>query len=566
MNRTSFARYLSDYHESEEGMMELLGNGFDDDTHHNRSQSAVATTWLVSFKQVKENHPAAERVLSFISWIEPKAIPRSILPDMGSEQAKTQVIGTLEGYGFLTTREGSDILDMHSLVHTIAQRQVRSQGVSKLGRDRIFSHLYAVFPDGKWRDRYVWQQYLPHALQAYHSLSEDEPSDSTGLGYKMACCLIREGRYPEAIAILERVVIVQRRLEEDNSEKFASQEKLAQAYIDNGQIDKAISLLERIIASQSRFLPNDHPDQLTSQKRLAEAYNFKRQPAPAISILEYTTAIRSGSLPENDNRLLTSQYLLAQAYTEGGRTDKALEILEHIVAIRSRSLPEDNPARLASQHQLALAYRANLQTNKAISLLEYITAVEARCLPQDHRKRLVSQHELGKAYRKDGRLEEAIEIPELVVDIRSRYLPEDHRDRLCSECDLATAYSYTHDDRTKEATNILEHAVAVGSWCFAEDDTDLLVLQYALAREYGLHGRLKEAIEVMEHVVATESYCREENDGRRLASEKLLSQLREDYHSRARKLGDRIRGSLVRPLIRAFQRQRRSNDGGPARG
>lgn len=146
MNRTSFARYLSDYHESEEGMMELLGNGFDDDTHHNRSQSAVATTWLVSFKQVKENHPAAERVLSFISWIEPKAIPRSILPDMGSEQAKTQVIGTLEGYGFLTTREGGDILDMHSLVHTIAQRQVRSQGVSKLGRDRIFSHLYAVFP------------------------------------------------------------------------------------------------------------------------------------------------------------------------------------------------------------------------------------------------------------------------------------------------------------------------------------------------------------------------------------------------------------------------------------
>uniref|UniRef100_A0A8H7K126 MalT-like TPR region domain-containing protein n=1 Tax=Bionectria ochroleuca TaxID=29856 RepID=A0A8H7K126_BIOOC len=498
MNRTSFARYLSDYHESEEGMMELLGNGFDDDTHHNRSQSAVATTWLVSFKQ-------------------PKAIPRSILPDMGSEQAKTQVIGTLEGYGFLTTREGGDILDMHSLVHTIAQRQVRSQGVSKLGRDRIFSHLYAVFPDGKWRDRYLWQQYLPHALQAYHSLSEDEPSDSTGLGYKMACCFIREGRYPEAIAILERVVIVQRRLEEDNSE----------------------NLLERIIASQSRFLPNDHPDQLTSQERLAEAYNFKRQPAPAISILEYTTAIRSKSLPENDNRLLTSQYLLAQAYTEGGRTDKALEILEHIVAIRSRSLPEDNPARLASQHQLALAYRANLQTSKAISLLEHITAVEARCLPQDH---------------------QAIEILELVVDIRSRYLPEDHRDRLRSECDLATAYSYTHDDRTKEATNILEHAVAVGSWCFAEDDTYLLVLQYALAREYGLHGRLKEAIEVMEHVVATESYCREENDGRRLASEKLLSQLREDYHSRARKLGDRIRGSLVRPLIRAFQRQRRSND------
>ncbi|CAG9986738.1 unnamed protein product [Clonostachys byssicola] len=524
MNRTSIARYLSDYQESEEGMMELLGSGFDDDTHHNKSQSAVATTWLVSFKQIKENHPAAERLLSFISWIEPKAIPRSILPDMGTEQAKTQVIGTLEGYGFLSTRQDGDMLDMHPLVHTIVQRQVRSQGISKLERDTIFWHLYAVFPDGEWRNRYLWQQYLPHTLQAYQNLKEDEPGWSTKLGYKIACCLYDEARYPEAIAILERSVIVQRCLKEDDYLKCISQDKLAEIYIRCEQIDKAISLLEYVISNQSRSLPTDHREHLGSQDRLADAYTFKKQPAAAISILEYTTAIRFGSLPEDDLNLL------------------------------------------AAQNRLAKAYLQDMQTDKAISILERIKDIQAKCLPQDHYWRLATHRQLGNAYVAVGRLEEGIELLELAVNMMSHCLPEDHSDRLCSEFDLAIAYSKTDDDRAKEAIKILERVVAVGSHCFAEDDADLRAFQRHLARQYGIHGRFEEAIEIMEHVVAIESYGLAENDDRRLGSRELLSWLREGHQSRERELRDYIRGSPVRPLIRAFQHQRLSDDDWPARG
>jgi hypothetical protein len=59
----------------------------------------------------------AVRLLSFIRWIESKAIPISILPTAGSQIGLEDSIGLLCGYNFLSWREDGKTLDMHSLVH-----------------------------------------------------------------------------------------------------------------------------------------------------------------------------------------------------------------------------------------------------------------------------------------------------------------------------------------------------------------------------------------------------------------------------------------------------------------
>jgi predicted metal-dependent phosphotriesterase family hydrolase len=55
----------------------------------------VATTWVVSFSQIRERDAAAAELLAFISYVEWKAIPRSLLPEAQSEGEMEEAIGTL---------------------------------------------------------------------------------------------------------------------------------------------------------------------------------------------------------------------------------------------------------------------------------------------------------------------------------------------------------------------------------------------------------------------------------------------------------------------------------------
>lgn len=74
-------------------------------TRYSESPNALTLTWIVSFEQISEANPSAAEVLNFISFIEPKAIPYSLLPSPDSEEAKEFALGTLRSYAFITSRE-----------------------------------------------------------------------------------------------------------------------------------------------------------------------------------------------------------------------------------------------------------------------------------------------------------------------------------------------------------------------------------------------------------------------------------------------------------------------------
>jgi hypothetical protein len=104
----TIAKYLSLLRGTEQDMTSLISREFHDITRYKGSQNAIATTWLVSFKQIRKSDSAAGHVLSFISCIEPKAIPLSILAGLEVEEQMVQTIGTLCAYAFLFKREESE--------------------------------------------------------------------------------------------------------------------------------------------------------------------------------------------------------------------------------------------------------------------------------------------------------------------------------------------------------------------------------------------------------------------------------------------------------------------------
>ncbi|KAL1978563.1 hypothetical protein VTN31DRAFT_1422 [Thermomyces dupontii] len=76
----STARYLDLFRSSDKYMAELLSRDFEDRYRYREAQNSIATTWLISFRQIADHDPLAADYLKFMCFLSEKAIPRSLLP------------------------------------------------------------------------------------------------------------------------------------------------------------------------------------------------------------------------------------------------------------------------------------------------------------------------------------------------------------------------------------------------------------------------------------------------------------------------------------------------------
>ncbi|KAF1922650.1 purine and uridine phosphorylase [Didymella exigua CBS 183.55] len=105
-NRMSISKYLQLLRSTEQDLVHVMSRELRDDTRYKGSANAVAITWVVSFSQIRKHDAVAADLLGFISCVEWKAIPRTLLPSAESESRMEEAIGTLCGYSFLTRRDG----------------------------------------------------------------------------------------------------------------------------------------------------------------------------------------------------------------------------------------------------------------------------------------------------------------------------------------------------------------------------------------------------------------------------------------------------------------------------
>jgi tetratricopeptide (TPR) repeat protein len=447
INHTSISDYLKILQSTDDDVVDLMRREIRDSTRYGESSSSVATTWLVSFKQIVERDFHAATLLQFISCIEWKGIPRSILPTGDSEVRMTEAIGTLRAYSFLsehTDRSGTTY-DMHRLVHLASRIWTRADGLSADALGQAIAHLANIFPIYKWENREIWRAYLPHVTrmrvdwQRVDVSAEGLRDKRIRLSWLVSNCLISDSRDTEALHWAEESCRLSSHLAEEDPERIVAQQALAHAHHLNRQIKKAIKILEHVVAIRETSLANDHLNRLSSQHALAHAYLDNGQSKDAIKLFEHVVAVQETLLTEDDPDRLISQHELARAYIADRQIKDAVKLLEGVVAFRETSLAEDHPHRLSSQHWLACAYLDNGQTKDAIKLLESVFAIQRASRLEDNPCRLASQGTLACAYWNNGpqTKDAAIQLMEHVVTVQETSLPEDHPDRSNAEDWLA---------------------------------------------------------------------------------------------------------------------------------
>ncbi|KAI8944499.1 hypothetical protein F4801DRAFT_599698 [Xylaria longipes] len=441
-NQMPIKKYLALLRNTEQNLVSLMSREFQDNTRYRGSQNAVATTWLVSFDQIRRSDTWAAELLSFMSYIEPKAIPQSILPRSPVDEEMEHAIGVLCGYAFLVRRGDEDTFDMHRLVHIATRVWIQKQEIVKETETRAIQHLASALPFDNKEDQLKWREYLQHAQHALRVSQEHQDSKRFELFHRVGRCLYTDRRFKEAIVALEETYRWRKQylLEEDNN-RISSEHNLAGAYLEDRRTKEAIEMFEHVVAVQQKTLVEEDADRLASEHELARAYLEDRRIKEAIEMFEHVVAVQQKkNLAEEDNGRLASEHELARAYRIDGRTREAIGILEHVVAIEQKTLREEDHNRLTSQQVLAGAYRDDKQIKKAVEIYEHVVAVRKKTLAEEDYERLTSEHNLAIAYIEDGRIGEAIEILEQVVAIEKR-LDLSDEDRRASQDLLTVAHS-----------------------------------------------------------------------------------------------------------------------------
>ncbi|KAI0883864.1 uncharacterized protein GGS22DRAFT_26878 [Annulohypoxylon maeteangense] len=514
------AEYLRLLRKTEKDMTSLMSKEFRDESRYSNSANAVATTWLVSFDQIREADKEATFLLEFISCLEPRAIPQSILPISQTESQLADAVGTLCAYSFLTRRDDDKTFDMHRLVHLGARIWVQRHDRTVEMLDKTMIHLEEIFPpyrDFTGRNRRLWHAYAPHALRAINHIREHNLQEKYQLLFTVSEWLINFGRYEECIGILEEVYQWGRvQLPEDERFRLNIEDILSWAYSRDMRYTEAIEMREGIMKVVEKLYPKNNKYRLRLERELADIYYRSRQYDEATEILRRIMPIYATMNDDNNRR--RAEKVLASVYSRTGKNKEAIELLEEIVTRQAATLPQDDFSRLHSEHELGRLYINSGCHEEAIALLEHAVAEKQKVYSGNNSNRLASEYELGRAYLEGGRVEEAIEILEHVTTIR-KALPENNSNRLASEYELGRAY--LKGGRVEEAIEILEHVTEVESRVL-EDGIERTVSVFLLAKAYLKDGRVEKAIKLFEHVIEVEKRILDENNASRLTSEHEL--------------------------------------------
>ncbi|EWY82414.1 hypothetical protein FOYG_14513 [Fusarium oxysporum NRRL 32931] len=529
-NKAPIRAYLKLLEGAESEVSKVLGREFRDNTRYKGTQNAIGTTWIVSFNQIQKLDPLAVDLLSFISYIEPKAIPQSILPVAAPAELES-AIGTLCSYSFLARREEADTFDMHSLVHTATRDWIHKEERGKQSFQDAISHLAARFPI-KGDFNFTFRlEYVPHAMRLLSRNDQERGEDTYTLLEKLAWSFSRDRRFKESSECAEEVVKWRRGfLPETDLLRLRAEATLGIAYAGRRQVGEAIEILSHVVKTQSGILAEDNSLRLVVEHSLAHAYMSFGRVEDAIEIFERVVDVKK-HLDEEDDARLVSEKGLADAYLSNGRIEEAIDILQHI-KVQKRTLQDSNFGYLASHYSLGVALLRSGQTENAIEIFERLQVTGMEILEENDQLRLANERSLGNTFLQLGLIKDGIPLLEHVVEIKRRILPENDSSRLASEQELAHAYLI--DGRTLDAINILEHVVGFNRSTLPENDQWRLASEHDLAVAYQKVGRTREAIEILERAVSAKTDILAYNDPYRQEFRRLLL----DCHDKLKEAGN----------------------------
>ncbi|KAJ4135334.1 hypothetical protein NW765_009305 [Fusarium oxysporum] len=447
-NDTTIAEYSDLYTGSEAEVMEVLSEHFEDHGRYRTGGSSIknsiATTWLISFSQIRRMSSLAIEYLSFMACLSNQGIPQTALPPAPTKKQSIEAIGALTAYSLVNKRSDGQTFDMHRLVHLATRNWLRKELVLETWATKAVSRMVELLPSGGHENRATWTAYLPHAKYLLSSIREaGDKVQTVVLAEKLGGCLYSNGRYSDAQEVLEEAVAL--RIQASGLEHSLTLDDMffrAEALSHRGKFKEAEHQHREILELRRKVLGPKDPEVSRSLNYLAQAIYEDGRFVEAEEIHREALALQIEVLHDKHRYALTTTGYIAQTLGQQGRYEEAEPMHRSLLKTRLEVQGPSYPATLATMSCLGVAQRDLGHFADAEQTHRKVLASRIKILGDKHPHTLVTKRWLADALVHQGKYEEALSVNSEVLSQQIEELGIKHPNTILSLSNLGDIFFY----------------------------------------------------------------------------------------------------------------------------
>ncbi len=453
----SLPRYLQLYRKERLALLNRRGGIIED------HPEPVATTWSISFDEMKRINPAAADLLRLCAFLDPDSIPEELFQEgaaLGPALSRVaadilalnQAIEALWKYSLVRRHADSQMLSLHRLVQVVL-RETMDQETQRTWVERTILVIHQAFPahiePGCWD---TCQRLLPQA-QTCSFLSEQWNvvlPEAAQMLNQAAYYLREQARYAEAESFYRQALALREQiLGADHLDTAHSAYNLARLYFDQGRYEEAEPLYQRALSIRERAFGLEHHAVAQCLNSLALLYWFWGKYEQSEPLYQRALPMYEQLLgPEHPG---TAHCInnLALLYGTQGKYEEAERLHKQVLSIRGKVLPPEHPDTAQSLQNLACLYVAQgdpAKYTEAEQLLLRSLSIREQVLGPEHPQTAKSLHNLALLYEAQGRYAEAEPLYQRTLTIREQKLGRENPKTLAAVENYASLLRKMHRD------------------------------------------------------------------------------------------------------------------------
>ncbi|KAM5349990.1 hypothetical protein ACJ41O_006495 [Fusarium nematophilum] len=447
-------------------------------------QGSIATTWMVSFKEIESKNTDAANLLRLWAFLDNKQLWHGLLgaaaagpadrwPDWLREIARNVVrfldsIGLLLRYSMVETQEGSTgSYSMHPVVHRWASFLDGDQQKHESARLALVVVGSSV-PMQESREYWVLQQkLLPHAERCTGWMRE--ALSGAGTWY-----------------IGDELVM-------------GSLHMLGLLYSDRGKFKEAEEMYERALEGYEKALGPHHTSTLDTVNNLGNLFNVQGKFKEAEEMYKRALEGKEKALGPHYISTLDTVHCLGNLYSAQGKFKEAEEMYERALEGKERALGRHHTSTLDTVNNLGTLYLDQGKFKEAEEMYERALEGKERALGPHHTSTLMTVNNLGNLYRAQGKLKEAEEMHGQALEGYEKALGPHHTSTLDTVNNLGNLYYV--QGKFKEAEEMYERALEGKEKALGPHHISTLKTVHCLGALYYVQGKFKEAEEIYERAL-----------------------------------------------------------------
>ncbi|HJT59521.1 MAG TPA: FxSxx-COOH system tetratricopeptide repeat protein [Ktedonobacteraceae bacterium] len=406
----------------------------------------VATTWALSFEQVKKESAAAAELLYLFAFLAPDAIPEEMLtrgaaelgPILGVVAADSyklnEALKVLRRYSLVRRDKSTRMLSIHRLVQTV-HRDSMDQETQRTWAKRTVRAIGAAFPEIDYgtdkNHQYYLQYYLPHIQECAMLITQYDLHfpEAAQLLYQAGAFLYVHGFHTQSQSLHQQALTIREQIFGSDhiavAESFNSLAMLARL---QSNYEQAERFHQQALAIRTKILGPQHLLTGESLNNLAVLYRVQRKYAQAEPLLQQALSIREKNLGSEHPDTLYTFVNLAKLYAEQRKYEQAEQLLQQALSTSEQVL---EPGHLFIAHNLNLLARLSYEQGnygRAEDFWKRSLAILEKMLGLEHPTVAERFNDLAELYVAQGRYAEALSFCRKAVSICEKVLGPEHPD------------------------------------------------------------------------------------------------------------------------------------------